>query len=146
VFAAGPVTLDVRLASTAPQTAIWAVVSDVWPDGHAHPVAAGRLSSDYPKVVARRSLRRRGEIVQPYGDYTHPHPATPGESRRYQVELWPIGNRFKAGHRIRVSILGSSLASAPSSPAIDTVTVGPGSGSRLLFPVLPGSNLRRALR
>jgi uncharacterized protein len=33
LLSAGPAALDVRLSSTAPQTNIWAVVSDVWPDG-----------------------------------------------------------------------------------------------------------------
>jgi len=42
VLSAGPASLDVRLSSTAPQTNIWAVVSDVWPNGTPHPMAAGR--------------------------------------------------------------------------------------------------------
>ncbi len=145
VESAGPLALDVRLATTAPQTSIWAVVSDVWPGGAAHPVAVGRLSSDYPGVIASKSLTSDGEVVQPYGDYTHRDPAPVGRSRLYRVELWPVGNRFAAGHRIRVDILGSSAASKPGLPAIDTVTIGAGSGSKLMFPVLPGSDLRAAL-
>jgi predicted acyl esterase len=146
VLAAGPASLELRFATTAPQTAIWAVLSDVWADGSAHPVAAGRLLTDYPRVIGRKSLRDRGRIVQPYGDYTRPDPATPAEARRYRVELWPIGNRFEAGHRLRLDLVGASAASKPGAPGVNTVTVGPGSGSRLLFPVLPGSDLREALR
>jgi predicted acyl esterase len=146
VLAAGPASLELRFTTTAPQAAIWAVLSDVWPDGSAHPVAAGRLSSDYPKVIRERSLVRGGRTVQPYGDYSNPDPATPGEARRYRVELWPVGNRFEAGHRLRLDLLGSSAASKPGAPALNTVTVGAGSGSRLLFPVLPGSDLGEALR
>jgi predicted acyl esterase len=146
VLAAGPASLNLNLSTTAPGTAIWAVLSDVWPDGSAHPVAAGRLLTDYPRVIRKRSLRSHGRIVQPYGDYAHPDPATPGAARRYSVELWPIGNHFAAGHRLRLDILGSSAASKPGAPALNTVTVGAGSGSRLLFPVLPGSDLRDALR
>ncbi len=146
VLAAGPASLELRFATTAPQTPIWAVLSDVWPDGSAHPVAAGRLLTDYPRVIRRKSLRDRGRIVQPYGDYTHPDPATPAEARRYRVELWPIGNRFETGHRLRLDLVGASAASKPGAPGVNTVTVGAGSGSRLLFPVLPGSDLRAALR
>ncbi|MEA2348425.1 MAG: uncharacterized protein QOG62_2212 [Thermoleophilaceae bacterium] len=148
VDAVGPATLDLRLSTTAPQTGIWVVISDVSPNGTPHPVATGRLSTDYPGVDGRRSLKdvRSGRIVQPYGRYDAPDPATPGQSRLYSVELWPIGNRFSAGHRIRVHVLGASLASAPGLPAINTVTVGGGSGSRLLLPELPGSDLRHALR
>jgi predicted acyl esterase len=121
------------------------VVSDVFPDGSAHPVATGRLSTAYPTVNRRRSLRRRGEIVQPYGAYGRRSPAPPGSERRYRIELWPIGNRFRAGHRIRLDIVGASAFSMPGRPGLNTVRVGEGSGSRLLLPVLSGSDLGEAL-
>jgi predicted acyl esterase len=139
LLSAGPASFEVRLATTAPQTSIWAVVSDVWPDGTPHPVAAGRLNSDFPDIDPDRSLRdpRTGAIVQPYGRYDRRRPATPGQARRYRVELWPVGNRFRAGHRIRLTVLGASGASLPSAPGVDSITVGGRSGSRLLLPVLP---------
>jgi predicted acyl esterase len=143
VLSAGPASLELRLSTTAPKTTIWAVVSDVSPDGMAHPVAAGRLSTNYPHVDRARSLKdAQGDLVEPYGRYDRPDPAPPGTARLYHVELWPIGNRFKRGHRIRLHVLGASAASAPDAPAIDTAVVGGRSGSRLLFPVLPGSRLR----
>jgi uncharacterized protein len=139
LLSAGPSAVDLRLASTAPQTNIWVVISDVWPNGTPHPIAAGRLNSDFPKIDADRSLRdpQSGAIVQPYGRFDRRDPATPGRARTYHVELWPIGNRFRTGHRIRLSVLGSSDASKPSAPALDTITVGGRRGSRLLLPVLP---------
>lgn len=146
VLAAGPASLEVRLASTAAQTGIWAVISDVSPDGTPHPVASGRLNSDFPGVDDAKSLKDTGgNIVQPYGTYDNRQPATPGQERLYRVELWPIGNRFKAGHRIRLHILGQSAASLPGAPALNTVGIGGPEGSRLLFPVLPESDLGAAL-
>ncbi len=59
--------------------------------------------------------------------------------------MWPIANRFKAGHRIRLDIVGASAFSLPTLPGVNTVEVGGTSGSRLLFPVLPESNLATAL-
>jgi uncharacterized protein len=146
VVAAGPANLELSLSTTAPESGVWVVVSDVSPDGVAHPVATGRLSTDFPGVIRKESLRRDGRIVQPYGDYSNPDPATVAEGRRYQIELWPIGNRFEAGHRIRVHVTGASAASRPTAPALNTVTVGRGTGSRLLLPTLPGSSIREALR
>jgi predicted acyl esterase len=138
VLAAGPAALDLRLSSTATRTAIWAVISDVWQDGTSHPVATGRLSSAYPNVIRARSLiDSQGDVVQPYGDYSATHDATPMQARNYQLEFWPIGNRFKRGHRIRLVILGASLASSPSAPALNTVSLGGRSASRLLLPVVP---------
>jgi putative CocE/NonD family hydrolase len=139
VLSAGPASLEVRLASTAPETAVWAVLSDVSPDATPHPVASGRLLSSYPNIDRERSLRdpRTGAIVQPYGVYDHKSPAGPGQARLYRIEFWPIGNRFKRGHRLRLHILGASAASLPGAPAVNTVQVGGRDGSRLLFPVLP---------
>lgn len=147
VQSAGPLDLDIRLASTAPETAIWAVLCDVWPDGTAHPLTAGRLSTAYPDVDPQRSLYDpvTGDLVQPYGVYDAKSPAAIGQSRLYHVELWPVGNVFGAGHRLRLDILGASAASTLSEPGVDTVQVGAGSGARLQVPVLPGSDLLAAL-
>ena len=146
LYSAGPASLDVLLSSTAPETDILAVLSDVAPDGSAHPVATGRLRTSYPAVDPSRSLvDADGTVVQPYARFDRKDPADIGEERRYQVELWPIGNRFKEGHRIRLHIVGASAASEHSAPGLNTVTAGGPSGSRFLFPVLPGSDLKRAL-
>ena len=146
VLVAGPASLELRLSSTAPATGIWAVLSDVSPDGIPHPVGVGRLNSRFPGVDRSRSLvdPATGAIVQPYGRYEQPQPAAPGRERLYRIELWPIGNRFKRGHRLRLHVLGQSLASLPAVPAVNRVQLGP-AGSRLLLPALPGGDLRAAL-
>ena len=147
VLSAGPLSLELLLSSTASESDIWTVISDVSPDGVPHPVATGRLRTSYPDIDLSRSLTDpvTGDIVQPYGIYANKSPAGIGEQRRYFVEFWPIGNRFKAGHRIRLDIVGVSLASTPAGLAVNTVAVGGVNGSRLLFPVLPGSDLSAAL-
>jgi putative CocE/NonD family hydrolase len=147
VLAAGPASLELRLSSTAPETQIWAVISDVSPDGTPHPLTVGRLSTAFPKVDRAKSLRdSRGRIVQPYGRFDRKQPAGVGQERLYRVELWPVGNRFEKGHRIRLHVVGVSAASLPSGVAVNTVRLGGRQGSVLRFPVLPGSDLRAALR
>ena len=138
VMAVGPAAADLRLSSTAPETALWVVIADVWPDGTSHPVATGRLLTAYPHIDRSRSLiDAQGDVVQPYGEYGAKSDAPAGAERTYHVELWPIGNRFEAGHRIRLLIVGASGASMPSAPAVNTVRLGGPDGSRLLLPVLP---------
>jgi hypothetical protein len=103
-------------------------------------VATGRLLSAYPNVIASKSLTdTQGDIVQPYGDFSAKSDALPTAERTYQIEFWPIGNRFKPGHRIRLVILGASGASMPSAPALNTIRIGGPDGSRLLLPVLPAA-------
>ena len=146
VMAAGPLDLDLRLSTTAPETVIWAVVSDVSPDNVAHPLMLGRLSTNYPQIKRSKSLfDSNGRLVEPYGVYSQASPAPIGKTRLYHVEFWPIGNRFDAGHRIRLDLVGESAASKPDAPASNTVVVGGTKGSRLMVPVLPGSDLQSAL-
>jgi putative CocE/NonD family hydrolase len=141
VQAVGPATVELVLSSTAPDTDIYVVLSDVWPDGTAHPMAAGRLKSSFPGIdLARSLLDERGNVVQPYGTYDRREFAAIGQERRYHVELWPIGNQFDTGHRLRLHVLGVSGASQPSLPAVNTVRLGPGQ-SRLLLPVLQRQDL-----
>lgn len=138
LVSAGPASLELRMSSAAPETDLWAVVTDVWPDGSSHPVATGRLRSSYPDVALPSSLQdSQGDIVQPYGDYSHKTFTPALTERTYHVELWPIGNRFKRRDRIRLVILGPSAASLPSGLTVNTVRVGGPDGSRLLLPVLP---------
>jgi predicted acyl esterase len=133
----GPAALHIRFASSAPEADIYAVVADVWPDGSAHPVAAGRLRNSYPRVIRSRSELdpASGEIVRPYNDFSHKTPAAPGTARDYDVELWPIGNRFGAGHRIRLYLTGTSGYMLPAPPGVSTVELGGRrDASRLILP------------
>ena len=46
-----------------------------------------RLKISFPGIDRARSrIDRRGEVVQPYGDYTHRRPAPPGQVREYHVD------------------------------------------------------------
>lgn len=144
VHVVGPVGLELVLTSAVPETDLFAVVSDVWPDGSAHPMAMGRLRSSFSEVDPARSLVDAGRIVQPYARFDAKSPVTPGEEHRYHLELWPIGNRFEAGHRVRLHLVGASTYHQPTTPALNTVRLG-AEGSRLHLPVAPGEDLEAAL-
>jgi predicted acyl esterase len=98
-------------------------------------------------VNASRSLTdpATGRIVQPYNDLSAKQQVLPGTARDYQVELWPIGNRFSAGHRIRLTLAGTPATFIPGLPAINSIVVGGPAGARLELPALPGSDLCAAL-
>lgn len=141
----GPASLDVFVATTLPEGDLYAVVADVWPDGFAHPVGIGRLRTSYPNIVPERSVMDiNGEIVQPYADHSVKTPATPGQVREYHAEFWPIGNRFQAGHRLRLYLVGAPTYVLPA-PNLNLVSIGGDTPSRLLLPVLPGSDAHAAI-
>lgn len=148
VNAVGPASLDVWASSSAPETDLYAVVADVWPDGTAHPVATGQLRTSFPRVDRSRSLKdpATGDLVEPYADFSAKDPAPPGTVREYHVEMPPIGNRFGAGHRIRLYMLGTSAYMQPPLPAVDTLAIGGATPSRLILPTAQSAALDDALR
>ncbi len=142
---AGQGSLDLFVATATPSDDLYAVIADVAPDGTANPIAAGRLRTSFPAVVAAQSvIDADGQMVQPYGDYSVRQPATPGQVREYHVEFWPIGNVFPAGHRLRLYLLGTSDFMLPL-PGLNLVSIGGSTPSRLLLPVLPGSDSLAAI-
>lgn len=139
VDAVGPLSLDVYEATTSPQSDINVVVADVWPGGSAYPVASGELNTDFPGIVAPRSVYDpAGDVVDPYNDFSTANPAQPGATREYHVELVPIGNHFAAGHRLRLYLTGTSAVRGPLPPGLNAVTLGGVLGSRLLLPTYGG--------
>jgi len=146
VTAVGPGTLELKLRTLLPTATIWAVVSDVDPAGKVHPMTVGRLNTAFPDIVESKSLYRDGKLVQPYGDYSKATPPGVGATRRYHVELWPVANRFKQGHRIQVTLVGRPVTMFPTLPSLNTIYMGGAEASSLTFPVAPGSDLAAALR
>ena len=138
VDAVGPASLDVWASSTAPMTDLVAILADVTPDGTANAVAQGQLRTSYPRVVGSRSLRdpRTGDIVEPYPDFSKQDNAAAGTMRRYHVEILPIGNHFAAGHRVRLYLVGTSGGQQGAQPALDSVSIGGSTASRLVFPTV----------
>jgi len=146
VDVAGPASLVVTAATSAPDSDLHVVVADVWPDGRAFPVGQGRLRTSFHEIDLGKSMVDvNGEIVQPYVVHSERSYAGLWQAREYRVELWPIGNRFEVGHRLRVYIMGTSPYMAPPAPGVNTITIGGITQSRLLLPVLPGSDVCAAI-
>lgn len=94
----GPVTAEVFLRSTNAHADVVVRVCDVHPGGASMNVCEG--------------VRRLTPAV----------PADAGGVRRAEVELWPVGHRFRRGHRIRVHV---------ASGAYPRIARNPGTGAAL---------------
>lgn len=139
----GPAGLTLHLMTVLPETDIYAVIADVWPDGRAFPVGVGRLRSSFPHIDPERSVYdSNAEVVQPYPVHSAKDYAAPGELREYHIEFWPLGNRFMTGHRLRLYLTGSPLYALPA-PGVNLVFVGGETPSRLMVPVQKGDDLAR---
>ncbi|GAA4596695.1 CocE/NonD family hydrolase [Planotetraspora phitsanulokensis] len=96
----GPVTAELYLRSSREHTDMVVRICDVHPDGSSMNVCEG--------------VRRLTPSVPADGDGV----------RRVEVDLWPMGHRFRRGHRIRVHV---------ASGAYPRIARNPGTGDPLPF-------------
>ena len=93
----GPVTLRLWIASDGPDTDFTAKLIDVHPPNR-----------DYPRGFAMNLCE--GLLRLRYRDsWERPSRLTPGEVYAIAIELFPIGNLFARGHRLRLDISSSNF-------------------------------------
>ncbi|MDA8314705.1 MAG: CocE/NonD family hydrolase [Actinomycetota bacterium] len=87
----GWAALELYAASDGDDTDWHVKLTDVHPDGRSFRVTQGCL-----RAACRSSLER-------------PEPLVPGETYRFDIELWPTHHIFLPGHRIRVTVTSSDF-------------------------------------
>ncbi|MGH9356045.1 MAG: CocE/NonD family hydrolase, partial [Terriglobia bacterium] len=97
VAIAGPVTVDLWISSSAPDTDLTAKLVDVAP-----------ANTDYPQGYAM-NLADRITRVRGGDNATSPWLLKRGEIRKVTVDLLGVANRFATGHRIRIDISSSNF-------------------------------------
>ena len=129
----GPVTLKLHAASSALDTDWFVRLSDVHPDGYAMRLGHGVLRARFRNSISA------------------PEPLEPGKAYEYTIDVWPTGNRFRKGHRIRLDVTSSAFplfarnlntgrnnqTTTEMVVAEQTVFHGPSHPSRLILPVVP---------
>ena len=132
------------IASTAVDTDFQVSIGDVWPNGDVEYVQKGWLRASHRKLVPPDDAEASPSRYRP----VHSHRAadarllTPGVPTRIDVEIPPVGQVFRRGHRIRVdvempNVLPELWASVPLPiPAIELVYHDPRYPSSILLPTL----------
>jgi hypothetical protein len=105
---AGPALFHLAASMAGTDTDFFVTVSDVYPDGRrVSYIQRGMLKASHRRVDPLRSYYDSdgaGVLVQPYMPHTNPQPVTPGEIVDYDIEVFPIGHIFRAGHSVRIEI------------------------------------------
>jgi predicted acyl esterase len=97
------------------------------------------VHSDYVKYGASA-----GTLYRPNEPHTNPTLITPGQAYTYQIEVFPVGHLFRAGHKLVMKVHAPPPADPLSiyawvsaqPPAQNTIIHADGASS-LLLPVLP---------
>jgi predicted acyl esterase len=136
----GPIEVQLWVASSAPDTDFTAKLIDVYPPSRWYPFGYALNLTD----SIMRLRYRNG--------FDKPEPATPGAIMPLTITLYPTGNRFMLGHRIRLDISSSNFPRFDVNPntgepvgterrrsiADNTVFHQAGQASRIILPVIPG--------
>ena len=89
VVVAGPISVHLAAATSAVDTDWYAVLEDVYPDGKSAGLVQGIIQARFRKSFEKPTLLK------------------PGETADYTIDLWALGQVFKTGHRIRVTVTSS---------------------------------------
>jgi len=87
----GPVSLELYVSTSAPDTDFTGKLVDVWPNGLAQNLTEGILRLRY------RNSQEKPEL------------AKPGETYHITVDLWATSNVFLAGHKLRLEVSSSNF-------------------------------------
>ena len=136
--AMGPSNLTFWASSTAVDTDFQVVVSEV-ANGHETYVQKGWLRASHRALDGARSSTYR-----PFQSHTQSDLLSPGEATQFSMEIFPMGQAFRAGTQLRISIETPTvlpelwgMAILPL-PAVNSVMHDAQHVSSLTLPVLAG--------
>ena len=95
----GPIALYLYAAIATDDADFIVKVKDVSPDRNEFVLSRGWLKASHRELDSEKS-----KPWQPYHPHRKATPVVPGEINEYAIEIRPIANLFKKGHRIKIEI------------------------------------------
>jgi putative CocE/NonD family hydrolase len=148
----GPITANLFVSSTAPDTELFVQLIDEAPDGSRTYLQRGMLRAAHRGVDPGLSdYDSGGHLYRPWRPHSNADLITPGQAYEYLVEVFPVGHVFRSGHKIVVKVhtppaVDSYYAYVPKRvPAINTILHDSAHPSRITLPVVPTPTLGSAL-
>ncbi|MEX2458100.1 MAG: CocE/NonD family hydrolase [Actinomycetota bacterium] len=147
---AGPSVLTLHASSTSADVDFFVEVLDVdLATGDTTFVQRGiqrasfAASFDRNRSAKVRTGPHRGEIYRPYHHFVDPQPLTPGEVYRFEIEVFPFGHVFRAGHAMVLQVHApppndpiSTYVYEPNQPGLVTIRQDAQHRSSILLPVM----------
>jgi hypothetical protein len=144
---AGPINVTLFASSTAPDTEFYVELDDLdTATGAMTRLQRGMQKASHRKIdPLHTDYNDDGDIIRAY----HPHTnttlnlLTPGTPTRFEIEVFPLGHVFRAGHKLVVRIsappVNDSLATyiPTTPPAVNSIFYGGIYPSSILLPVVP---------
>jgi predicted acyl esterase len=146
---AGPITANLFVDSSAPDTELFVQLIDRAPDGTLLYLNRGMLRASHRQIDPSQSqYTADGWIYRPYRPHTERSLVVPGETVDYLIDVFPVGHVFLPGHELVVKLHAPPLDDndyayvQKTLPGANTLHFGPGTPSRLMLPLIPMSDVR----
>jgi uncharacterized protein len=146
---AGPITANLFVTSSAPDTELFVQLIDRAPDGSLLYLNRGMLRASHRAVDESQSqLTADGRIYRPWRPHTERAPVTPGEVVDYLIDVFPVGHVFLPGHELVVKVHAPPLEDndyayvQKTLPGVNTLHFGGDTPSRLMLPLIPMSEVQ----
>jgi uncharacterized protein len=146
---AGPITANLFVDSSAPDTELFVQLIDRAPDGTLLYLNRGMLRASHRQIDPSQSqFTADRRIYRPYRPHTERSLVVPGETVDYLIDVFPVGHVFLPGHELVVKLHAPPLDDndyayvQKTLPGANTLHFGPGTPSRLMLPLIPMSDVR----
>ena len=146
---AGPITANLFVASSAPDTELFVQLIDRAPDGSMLYLNRGLLRASHRAIDESQSqFTAGGRIYRPWRPHTERSLVTPGEVVDYLIDVFPVGHVFLPGHELVVKVHAPPLDDndyayvQKTLPGVNTLHFGPETPSRLMLPVVAMDQVR----
>jgi putative CocE/NonD family hydrolase len=146
---AGPITADLFVSSSAPDTELFVQLIDRAPDGTLLYLNRGMLRASHRQIDRSQSqFTADGRIYRPWRPHAERSLVTPGAVVDYLIDVFPVGHVFLPGHELVVKVHAPPLDDNDYSyvqktlPGVNTLHFGGDTPSRLMLPLIPMSEVR----
>jgi uncharacterized protein len=146
---AGPITANLFVASSAPDTELFVQLIDRAPDGSLLYLNRGMLRASHRAVDESQSqLTTDGRVYRPWRPHTERSLVAPGEVVDYLIDVFPVGHVFLPGHELVVKVHAPPLDDndyayvQKTLPGVNTLHFGGDTPSRLMLPLIPMSEVQ----
>lgn len=148
---AGPINVTLYASATSADTEFYVEMNDVDPLGNVTRLQRGMLKASHREIDEYQTdYNSAKEIIRPYNPHTNTMTKllTPGTVYKFEIEVFPLGHVFRAGHKLLLRVTtppqADSLAHyVQTTPTgVNFVFHDASRPSSILLPVVPRSTFQ----
>jgi uncharacterized protein len=143
---AGPIDVTLSASATSLDTEFYVELNDVDANGNVTRLQRGMMKASHRGLdPLRTDYNDSGEVIRPYYPHTDTltNFVTPLEIYAYDIEVFPLGHVFRAGHRLLVRVTTPPITDSlafyvpTTAPGLNQIYHDAAHPSSILLPIVP---------